>query len=66
VIDEYPHDAEHVGLGADVEAAAWLIHQKDLRRGTLDVIHSCITDEGIRDEDVRAFESRGIKAIIAG
>lgn len=35
------------------------------RLGTLDVIHSFITDDGIRDEDARAFESRGIEVIIA-
>ena len=35
------------------------------RLGTLDVIHSFITDDGIRDEDARAFESRGIEMIIA-
>jgi hypothetical protein len=33
--------------------------------GALDLINSFITDDGIRDEDVRAFESRGIKVIIA-
>ena len=35
------------------------------RLGTLDVIHSFITDDGIRDEDARAFEARGIEIIIA-
>jgi DeoR/GlpR family transcriptional regulator of sugar metabolism len=35
------------------------------RLGTLDVIHSFITDDGIRDDDARAFESRGIEVIIA-
>jgi DeoR/GlpR family transcriptional regulator of sugar metabolism len=35
------------------------------RLGTLDVIHSFITDDGIRDEDVREFERRGIELIIA-
>ena len=35
------------------------------RLGTLDVINSFVTDDGIREEDVRAFESRGIKVIIA-
>ncbi|HZZ61568.1 MAG TPA: DeoR/GlpR family DNA-binding transcription regulator [Roseiarcus sp.] len=35
------------------------------RLGPLDVIHSVITDDGIRAEDVRAFENRGIKVIIA-
>jgi ribose transport system ATP-binding protein len=35
------------------------------RLGPLDVIHSVITDDGIRAEDVRAFENRGIKVIVA-
>lgn len=35
------------------------------RFGTLDVIHTFITDDGIRDEDFRAFEDRGIKVIVA-
>jgi DeoR/GlpR family transcriptional regulator of sugar metabolism len=35
------------------------------RLGTLDVINSFITDDGIRDEDARAFENRGIEVIIA-
>jgi DeoR/GlpR family transcriptional regulator of sugar metabolism len=35
------------------------------RLGTLDVIHAFITDDGIRDEDARAFESRGVEVIIA-
>ena len=35
------------------------------RLGTLDVINSFVTDDGIREEDARAFESRGIKVIIA-
>jgi DeoR/GlpR family transcriptional regulator of sugar metabolism len=35
------------------------------RLGALDVIHSFITDDGIRPEDARAFESRGIEVIIA-
>jgi DeoR/GlpR family transcriptional regulator of sugar metabolism len=36
------------------------------RLGALDLIHSFITDEGIRADDVRAFEARGIEVIIAG
>jgi DeoR/GlpR family transcriptional regulator of sugar metabolism len=36
------------------------------RLGALDLIHSFITDDGIRDEDARALESRGIEVIIAG
>ena len=35
------------------------------RLGTHDVIHAFITDDGIRDEDARAFESRGVEVIIA-
>jgi len=35
------------------------------RLGALDVIHSFITDDAIRAEDARAFESRGIEVIIA-
>jgi DeoR/GlpR family transcriptional regulator of sugar metabolism len=35
------------------------------RLGTLDVIHAFITDDGIRDEDARAFEARGVEVIIA-
>ena len=35
------------------------------RLGALDLIHSFITDDGIRDDDARAFEVRGIEVIIA-
>lgn len=35
------------------------------RLGALDLIHSFITDDGISDEDARAFEARGIEVIIA-
>jgi DeoR/GlpR family transcriptional regulator of sugar metabolism len=35
------------------------------RLGTLDVVHAFITDDGISDEDARAFESRGVEMIIA-
>ena len=35
------------------------------RLGTLDVIHAFITDDGIRDEDAHAFESRGVEVIVA-
>ena len=35
------------------------------RLGTLDVIHSFITDDGISDVDAKAFESRGIELIVA-
>jgi DeoR/GlpR family transcriptional regulator of sugar metabolism len=55
--------ASHVYLVAD---STKINRSSFTRLGTLDVIHSFITDEGIRDEDVRAFERRGIKVIIAG
>ncbi len=35
------------------------------RLGDLEVIHSFITDDGVSDADVKAFESRGIEVIIA-
>jgi DeoR/GlpR family transcriptional regulator of sugar metabolism len=35
------------------------------RLGTLDVVHSFITDDGIRDEDARELERRGIELIVA-
>jgi DeoR/GlpR family transcriptional regulator of sugar metabolism len=35
------------------------------RLGALELIHSFITDDGIRDEDARAFEERGIEVIVA-
>jgi DeoR/GlpR family transcriptional regulator of sugar metabolism len=54
--------AEHVLLIAD---SSKINRSSFTRLGTLDGIHSFITDDGIRDEDARAFESRGIKMIIA-
>ena len=54
--------ASHVYLVAD---STKIGRSSFTRLGALDVIHSFITDDGIRDEDVRAFESRGIKVIIA-
>jgi DeoR/GlpR family transcriptional regulator of sugar metabolism len=54
--------ASHVYLVAD---STKINRSSFTRLGTLDVIHSFVTDDGIRDEDVRAFESRGIKVIIA-
>ena len=54
--------ASHVYLVAD---STKINRTSFTRLGTLDVVHSFITDDGIRDEDVRAFESRGIKVIIA-
>lgn len=54
--------AAHVYLVAD---SAKINRSSFTRLGTLDVIHSFVTDGGIRDEDARAFESRGIEMIIA-
>ena len=54
--------AAHVYLVAD---STKINRSSFTRFGTLDVIHSFITDDGIRDEDVRAFESRGVRVIIA-
>jgi len=54
--------ASHVYLVAD---STKIGRSAFTRLGTLDLIHSFITDDGIRDVDVRAFENRGIKVIIA-
>jgi DeoR/GlpR family transcriptional regulator of sugar metabolism len=54
--------ASHVYLVAD---STKINRSSFTRLGTLDVINSFITDDGIRDEDVRAFEARGIEVIIA-
>jgi len=54
--------ASHVYLVAD---STKINRSSFTRLGTLDVIQSFITDDGIRDEDLRAFESRGIDVIIA-
>ena len=54
--------AAHVYLVAD---STKINRSSFTRLGALDVIHSFITDNGIRDEDARAFEGRGIKMIIA-
>lgn len=54
--------ASHVYLVAD---STKIGRSSFTRLGTLDVIHSFITDDGIRDEDVRAFVNRGIEVIIA-
>jgi DeoR/GlpR family transcriptional regulator of sugar metabolism len=55
--------ASHVCLVAD---STKINRSSFTRLDALEVIHSFITDDGIRDEDARAFESRGIKVIIAG
>ena len=54
--------ASHVYLVAD---STKINRSSFTRLGTLDVINSFITDDGIRDEDARVFESRGIEVIIA-
>lgn len=54
--------ASHVYLVAD---STKIGRSSFTRLGTLDVIHSFITDDGIHDEDVRAFENRGIEVIVA-
>jgi DeoR/GlpR family transcriptional regulator of sugar metabolism len=54
--------AAHVYLVAD---STKINRSSFTRLGTLDVIHSFITDGAIRDEDARAFERRGIEMIIA-
>ncbi len=54
--------AAHVYLVAD---STKINRSSFTRLGALDVIHSFITDDGIGAEDVRAFENRGIKVIIA-
>ena len=54
--------ASHVYLVAD---STKINRSAFTRLGALDVIHSFITDDGISDADARAFESRGIKIIIA-
>ncbi len=33
--------------------------------GGVEVIHTLITDQAIRDEDRRAFEARGIRVLVA-
>ena len=54
--------AQHVYLVAD---STKINRTSFTRLGTLDVVHSFITDDGIRDEDAREFERRGIELIIA-
>ena len=54
--------AAHVYLVAD---STKINRSSFTRLGRSDVIQSFITDDGISDEDARAFESRGIKMIIA-
>lgn len=54
--------ASHVYLVAD---STKINRSSFTRLGALDMIHSFITDDGIRAEDVRAFASRGIEVIVA-
>lgn len=54
--------AAHVYLVAD---STKINRPSFTRLGNLDVIHSFITDDGIRDEDAREFERRGIEVLIA-
>lgn len=54
--------ASHVYLVAD---STKINRPSFTRLGTLDVIQSFITDDGISDADAQAFERRGIKVLIA-
>jgi DeoR/GlpR family transcriptional regulator of sugar metabolism len=54
--------ASHVYLVAD---STKINRTSFTRLGTLDVIHSFITDDGISDKDVQEFERRGIEVIVA-
>ena len=54
--------ASHVYLVAD---STKINRSSFTRLGTLDVVNSFVTDDEIRDEDVKAFEARGIEVIIA-
>ncbi|WP_244530186.1 DeoR/GlpR family DNA-binding transcription regulator [Rhizobium sp. NFR07] len=54
--------AAHVYLVAD---STKINRSSFTRLGSLDVINSFITDEGISDRDAREFEKRGIEVLIA-
>lgn len=54
--------ASHVYLVAD---SSKINKSSFTRLGSLDVIHSFITDDGISDADAKAFEARGIAVMIA-
>ena len=54
--------AAHVYLVAD---STKINRSSFTRLGSLDVIHSFITDDGISDRDAREFEKRGIELLIA-
>jgi DeoR/GlpR family transcriptional regulator of sugar metabolism len=54
--------ASHVYLVAD---STKINKSSFTRLGSLEVIHTFITDDGISDADAKAFESRGIDLLIA-
>ncbi|WP_313613023.1 DeoR/GlpR family DNA-binding transcription regulator [Agrobacterium sp.] len=54
--------AAHVYLVAD---STKINKSSFTRLGSLDVIHSFVTDDGISDRDAREFEKRGIEVLIA-
>ena len=54
--------AAHVYLVAD---STKINRSSFTRLGSLDVINSFITDDGISDRDAREFEKRGIEVLIA-
>ncbi|UJW77462.1 DeoR/GlpR family DNA-binding transcription regulator [Rhizobium sp. SL42] len=54
--------AAHVYLVAD---STKINKSSFTRLGSLDVIHSFITDDGISDRDAKEFEKRGIQVLIA-
>lgn len=54
--------AAHVYLVAD---STKINRSSFTRLGSLDVIHSFITDDGISDRDAKEFEKRGIELLIA-
>jgi DeoR/GlpR family transcriptional regulator of sugar metabolism len=54
--------ASHVYLVAD---STKINRSSFTRLGSLDVIHSFITDDGISDADAKEFERRGIEVLIA-
>ena len=54
--------ASHVYLVAD---STKINKSSFTRLGSLDVVHSFITDDGITDADAKEFERRGIEVLIA-
>ena len=55
--------AAHVVLVAD---SSKINKSSFTRLGSLEVIHTFITDDGISDADAQAFERRGVKLLVAG